>query len=300
MGKRKMSDIATPLQKTLTERIAQLVHEDALQPGARLNESRLAQRLNVSRSPIRAALKRLADDGFVELQPNRGMALIALPPLASGPDPISQDEEELIRRIAKDRRENQLPVAFTEAELMRLYDRDRKPIRDALEALERLGVVERKPGYGWRFPDAIRDEQSRQEGFRFRMLIECGAIREPGYKLPEGWADVMREQHNRFLVDEWNNSSSIALFEMNAAFHLGVCAASGNRYLTEAMHRQNQLRRLSNYNWKHGAARVEITCREHLEILDRLVAGDNEVAAALMMRHLEHSSRMQLNTAIAP
>jgi DNA-binding GntR family transcriptional regulator len=294
-----MSDTATPLQKTLVERIAQLVHEDALQPGSRLNESKLAQRLSVSRSPIRAALKRLAEDGFVELLPNRGMALIAPPPLALAPDVDSEAKEQLIRRIAKDRRENKLPSAFTEAELMRLYDEDRKSIRDALEALEHLGAVERKPGYGWRFPDAIRDEQSRRESFRFRMLIECGAIMEPGFELPCDWADDMREQHNRFLVDEWNDTSSIALFEMNAAFHLGICSASGNRYLAEAMHRQNQLRRLSNYNWKHGRERVIVTCTEHLEILDRLVSGDNEVAAALMRRHLM-SSWTQLSPSAAP
>jgi DNA-binding GntR family transcriptional regulator len=131
------------------------------------------------------------------------------------------------------------------------------------------------------------------------MLIECNAIMEPDFKLPGDWADDMRDQHNRFLVDKWNDASSIALFEMNAAFHLGICSASGNRYLAEAMHRQNQLRRLSNYNWKHGRERVIVTCTEHLEILDRLISGENEVAAALMRRHLM-SSWTQLSPSTAP
>jgi DNA-binding GntR family transcriptional regulator len=88
------------------------------------------------------------------------------------------------------------------------------------------------------------------------------------------------------LENPWSEASSVTLFEMNAEFHLGISAASGNRYIEEAMQRQNQLRRLSNYNWQHGADRVEVTCREHIEILDRLEHGDNEVAAALMRKHL--------------
>ncbi|AGZ41793.1 GntR family transcriptional regulator [Actinoplanes friuliensis] len=40
--------------------------------GTRLGEAELASRLSVSRTPIREALSRLAAEGLVELQPNRG------------------------------------------------------------------------------------------------------------------------------------------------------------------------------------------------------------------------------------
>lgn len=40
--------------------------------GARLGEAELAGRLAVSRTPIREALSRLASEGLVDLQPNRG------------------------------------------------------------------------------------------------------------------------------------------------------------------------------------------------------------------------------------
>ena len=84
---------------------------------------------------------------------------------------------------------------------------------------------------------------------------------------------------------------SIALFDMNAEFHEGICAASGNRYLQDAARRQNQLRLLSNYDWFYGEERVAITCTEHLQILQWLEAGDNQVAAALMRRHLLANSQ---------
>ena len=44
----------------------------ALPPGARLGEVELAERLGVSRTPVREALSRLAAEGLVALVPNRG------------------------------------------------------------------------------------------------------------------------------------------------------------------------------------------------------------------------------------
>lgn len=286
-----MMDAGTPLQQELVSRIVQLVHEDGLQPGTMLNESRLAERLNVSRSPIRAALESLAKGGFVERQQNRGVQLVAIPPVSSQAE-TSTTIDEILVRIARDRREGNL-VEFTEAEAMRRYQVDRKAIRAALSKLEEIGAIRRNPGYGWHFPEALRDAKAKHESFRFRILIECGAILEPGFKLDPAWAAEMRDRHVKMMSQPWTESASIALFEMNAEFHEGICAASGNRYLREAMVRQNQIRRLYNYNWQHGWERVQVTCREHIEILDRLVSGDNEIAATLMRRHIENAGNVQ-------
>ncbi|MGF6531756.1 MULTISPECIES: GntR family transcriptional regulator [Paraburkholderia] len=49
-------------------------------PGTRLIESRLTDQLNVSRHPVREALKRLSREGFVEVRPNRGAIVAEINP----------------------------------------------------------------------------------------------------------------------------------------------------------------------------------------------------------------------------
>ena len=52
--------------------------EGVITPGSKLNERELAENLNVSRTPIREAIKRLAADGLVELIANRGAIAVQL------------------------------------------------------------------------------------------------------------------------------------------------------------------------------------------------------------------------------
>lgn len=280
-----MSDASTPLQQDLMRRIIDVIHDEDLKPGARLRQNQLAARLSVSRTPVRIALEMLAEEGFVQHEPNRGMRLATIPPRVEKPETPPEDEELLVA-IARLRREGELAEQFAELELMRLTGCERTPVRHALIKLEGLGVIERRQGYGWQFLDPVRDARARAESYDFRLLIECAAIMSPGFSLSADWIKSMQSRHEAMLSAPWTDTSSVTLFEMNAEFHLGISAASGNRYIKEAMHRQNQLRRLSNYNWQHGSERVAVTCREHLEILERLEKGDQDVAAALMRKHL--------------
>jgi DNA-binding GntR family transcriptional regulator len=54
-----------------------IVHND-LPPGSRLTESVLCERLKVSRTPLREALKVLSHEGLVEILPNRGARVFTL------------------------------------------------------------------------------------------------------------------------------------------------------------------------------------------------------------------------------
>jgi DNA-binding GntR family transcriptional regulator len=66
------------LHTAVAQRLRTLIVEGALAPGAKLNERELAQRLHVSRTPLREALKLLTAEGLVEHLPNRGALVVQL------------------------------------------------------------------------------------------------------------------------------------------------------------------------------------------------------------------------------
>jgi DNA-binding GntR family transcriptional regulator len=67
-----------PLHGEVADRLRAMITEGRLEPGARLNERVLCEQLRVSRTPLREALKVLAAERLVELNPNRGASVAAL------------------------------------------------------------------------------------------------------------------------------------------------------------------------------------------------------------------------------
>ncbi len=66
------------LHEQVAYRLRELLVEGHIAPGAKLNERALAERLSVSRTPLREAIKMLAAEGLVELLPNRGAVAVSL------------------------------------------------------------------------------------------------------------------------------------------------------------------------------------------------------------------------------
>lgn len=67
-----------PLREIVGEEIRGQIFSGALPPGSRLVERELAQRFEVSRLPVREALRVLQNEGLVEYLPSRGMAVRVL------------------------------------------------------------------------------------------------------------------------------------------------------------------------------------------------------------------------------
>ncbi|RDI51515.1 DNA-binding GntR family transcriptional regulator [Microvirga subterranea] len=284
----------TRLQQDLADRIVQLVTEDGLAVGDILNENSLARRLEVSRTPVRGALLHLEGLGIVARRPNRGVELISIPRREKVTSaPATDEDEEWLVRIARDHRSGVLPQEISEVQVMRRYGLNRPIVQRVLSRLAELEMVERKPGYGWRFLAGTRDTATHDESYRFRIMVEPMGILEPGFRLEPTWIEQMRRLHEDTLGRPWLESSSVAFFEMNAAFHEGLAAASGNRFVHAAIRHQNQLRRFSQYDWKFGFERVVVNCREHLEMLDYLARDEREIASLLMRRHLERASHIR-------
>ncbi|MBR3191958.1 GntR family transcriptional regulator [Bosea sp. (in: a-proteobacteria)] len=283
----------TRLQQEIAERILRMVREDGLEAGAWLNENSAARRLNVSRTPVRAAIDHLARQGLVRRHPNKGVELLSAPEASADPNASADATELAMVRVAQDRHGGRLPDEISELELMRRYELGRPEVQRLMARLADLDMVERKRGYGWRFLHEPRDQSAHDERYRFRLLIEPMVFLEPGFSLDQGWIDEMRTRHELTLSQPWKESSAIGLYEMNADFHEGLAAASGNRFIHSAIRRQNQMRRLSNYDWTYGYERVVVNTREHLQMLATIEAGDLQLASALMRSHLQRAMQLR-------
>lgn len=72
-----MDTTSVVINSTIQEQVYQILKHEVInrvfQGGEQLKEAELAKRFNVSRSPVREALHRLAGDGILTIIPNRGI-----------------------------------------------------------------------------------------------------------------------------------------------------------------------------------------------------------------------------------
>ena len=84
------------------EGLRRAIIEQALRPGDKLPEDTIGESFGVSRTLVRAALTRLASEGLVEQQPNKG-ATVASPSFTSASDMFDvrrQLEDLVVQRLA--------------------------------------------------------------------------------------------------------------------------------------------------------------------------------------------------------
>jgi len=280
----------TPLQVDLARLIAQDILARRYAPGTHLSEEALAAGYEVSRTPVRGALKLLATQGLITHRPNSGYTVAdtaALPPLAiTGAGPTQQ---ELYRRLIDDRATRVLPDQFTESDLLQRYPAPRSVLVKALLQLSADGLIEKRKGHGWQFVPSLEGREALDESYRFRMAIECAGLLEPTFKLDRDALARMRAAHEAMAQRQDADISAPEFFALNASFHELLARFSGNRYILQAVQQQNQLRRLEEHAAFHRDARYVGSTQEHLQIIDALQAGDQERAAQLMRRHLQAS-----------
>ncbi len=118
------------MEQTIYDHLKQAILKRRLAPGTQLLEQTISERLRTSRTPIRAALRRLAQEGLVDLVPNRGAFVI-------------QPTEEEVREAYEMRSRLELMgLEMCEARLTEEdFERLEAACRDELAALERRDVA---------------------------------------------------------------------------------------------------------------------------------------------------------------
>jgi DNA-binding GntR family transcriptional regulator len=267
--------------------IVERIREQRMTPGTRLVERDLAEQLRVSRSPVRGALRLLADDGVVAPGDAGGYVVRQVPELraSSLPRPGSADDE-LYLRIAGDRLDGVLPDRVTEAALARRYELTPAQLTRVLRRIAGEGWIERLPGYGWTFLPMLSSLAAYQDSYRFRLVIEPAAILEPTFQLDRPAIEKVREQQQELVDGDIWTIGNAELFDLNRSFHEAVIACAQNAFFADALCRVDTVRRLIEYRRSLARERAIVRCREHVALADLLLAGNTEAAAVAMRDHL--------------
>ncbi|MCT8176316.1 GntR family transcriptional regulator [Variovorax sp. CY25R-8] len=281
----------------LAQRVSRYILDQALaggyENGRHMTEADLASRLGISRTPVRAALRFLHERALLAHVPNRGYTLVAdREALGRAWREMPEDEEKtLYYRLLRDRLAGKLPTRVNELELAQAYDAPRPLLRTVLTTLLQDGVLRGRHYQRWEFTETLDSVESERESYRFRLIVECAALREPGFRIDPERLLACRERQQSLLAQA-ARYNWMDFFEANAQFHELLASFSGNRFVLDTVQQQNRLRRMSDLS-DYPLVNVDLlhkSCREHLEILDAVEDGDLARAAEGMRLHLSRAS----------
>ena len=278
-----------PLAQRLAVQIAQMIRADSLPSGARLTERTLAERLRVSRSPVRAALRYLEAMEIVSSS-QRGFVVSDLARSDLLLDVEASGDEGAYLAIAQDRLEGRVPDRITENDLMRRYGLSRTQLTSMLHRIAGEGWIERLPGHGWAFLPMLTSLQSYRDSYRFRLVIEPAAILEVNFVLNRPALLECKEQQQRLIDGEIWEVSGAALFQLNSQLHEAIIECSQNAFFVESLRRVNHLRRLIEYKCALDRKRAVHQCAEHVKLIGLLLDEKRDEASAFMRRHLSSVS----------
>ena len=195
--------------------VAQWIFRGELTAGQKLTEQEVAERLGVSRGPVREAFRALADVGLLQIEQNRGASVRKI------------DFEEAVE------------------------------IHDIYSALEEL---------------AARRAARQLSGAQIEEL--------------KGLVKSMDDAAEADDLDRY--------YALNLSFHQGLVEASGNRRLLSIYGRLlNELHLFRRFGLMQRGE-MQLSNREHHQILRKIAAGDPEGAAEAMRSHTSERHRKML------
>lgn len=270
----------------IADEVLELITSGRLAVGAHLATQQLADQFGVSRSPVREALRALADRGVVQRHANRGFFVQAVHRGSRRPSARRTQRPEhsgTYRHFAEDWLDDRIPEQVTEQFLRDRYELTKAQVTDLLMRAAREGWVERKPGYGWRLLPVAKTPEAFEQIYRFRMLIEPAAMLEPGFRIDR---DVLAEQR-RIQQEMLSASLPPERVVLNGSlFHEQIIRMAGNPFFHRALEQANRMRRLLEYRSRVDRRRVRAQCTQHLQIIRLLEKGDLIEASYFMRRHL--------------
>jgi DNA-binding GntR family transcriptional regulator len=276
----------------IAAQIVDFIRSEGLTIGSHMPAQTLADRLNVSRSPINEALNLLHDKGVLRREKNRGYFLVQTMDKSDAAlsEALGLDESDTVTsvyfRVADDLLKGLLPTEFSEVMLKTRYQLTATQLQAVLNRISQEGWAQKKPGYGWVFSSMLTTPDSLLQSYRLRLAVEPAALLEPGYRLEPLVLARCRAAEMHLLQGGIETDTADQLHERGVRFHESLVEASGNPFFIDTVRRVNRVRRLLSYRSMQDRKRYKEHCKQHLHVLDLLEKSRNEEAAEAMRSHL--------------
>jgi GntR family transcriptional regulator, transcriptional repressor for pyruvate dehydrogenase complex len=188
----------------------------------------------------------------------------------------------------------------SERELAALLGVSRPSVREAVKSLEAQGRVHVRHGQGV-FVAAPRSEQDLRAALARHevTLSELFAMREVLEVPAAGWAATARDRTRlaaaAAALSELNKASRVnppdfaSLEKLDAAFHMRIVEAAGNRFLRQTLGVLQDMIAAGMETTLLVRGRMEKSREEHDRILAALRAGDATGARAAARRHIRNA-----------
>lgn len=277
----------------LIRRLLSHIVAENLAEGAHLTEQRLADALQVSRTPVRKALADLHAEGIVEKIAHRGyfLARPASQLFAASLDFPVIDEDALFERVATDHLQGILPASFSEQDLVSRYEVSARLARRVLAALCDERVVVTEDGNSWQFNPFLLSNDASFASYAYRLATEPQIPLLPTFTVRRDLIRACRDEHIRLLTLGPHERTGRLAFKVDAAFHEAIATCGGNPFFQSGVVQHNRLRQLLEYRDAPDEGRMLVWLKEHLDIMDAIVASDLREASELMRTHLENARR---------
>ena len=180
--------------------------------------------------------------------------------------------------------------SLPEVQLSEQLETSRGTVREALRALQDIGLVEVLPHRG-AFVTDISPRKARElvelrsllEGFAARLAVER--------TLMDAQARARLESAYRQMLQAAHEADQSRSIETHLDFHLAVAESGGNEMLVENLEPlQIQTRRLIMYTDIFSAGHAD----EHRTIIDAIVGSDADAAERVVRDHIRRSGEVLL------
>jgi DNA-binding GntR family transcriptional regulator len=173
---------------------------------------------------------------------------------------------------------------LTEESLCREFGVSRSPVREALRALVTNGFVRKMQNRGY----AVRqlDLRDVEELYDLRTAIELHVVeRLARDSTGRNELDALRETWKGIRAGPRRKGEELA--QLDTRFHETLAELAGNRLLLEQLRTINERLLVFRMIDFDQPQRAENTCRQHIKVIERIVARDAEGARIAMRRNID-------------